>query len=267
MRRVWFVGLVLLVWSRVGAQEPALVEHVQRGEALAAQGQTGAAIEEYEKALEAGAGSALVLNRLAALYLQTGALPKAAVILRRSLQEKPSRNPEAHRLLGVCYTQLDSLEPAIAQFRQVIQILPDDLEAHNNIAFLLAGQQRYREALESYERARQLAKDPMIAHAIKVNMEAVQAIMAGKMRARYILVDTQAQAREVLLRLQNGEAFEALAAHFSKAANARDGGDTGFFGPGELLEDFEKAVLQLEAGQISEPLEVPLGVLIIQRVN
>jgi len=327
------MGLALLAWGRAGA-EPALVEHVQRGEALAAQGQVALAIGEYEKALEEGAGSALVLNRLAAFYLQVGELEKANKTLRRSLQENPGqpqvcfelartfqaigqpdsalpyaiqardlapessaihtlvgllqleagqlqetraaldraleldpRNPEAHRFLGVYYTRLDSLEPAIAQFQQVARILPEDLEAHNNIGFLLARQQRYDQALEAYERARELARDPELLRAIAINMEAVQAIRAGKMRARYILVDTQAQAREVLQRLQKGEDFEALAAQFSRAANGRDGGDTGFFGPGELLEEFEKAVLQLDKGQISEPLAVPLGVMVIQRLN
>lgn len=334
MRQLYLYLFIFLTITRVCAEEANMVQLAQQAEELAAKGQVGAAIAEYEKALAAGAGSARVLNRLAGLYLQAEDLEKGAATLRRSLRENPAqpqvcfelakifqakdqpdsavlyaeqarrldpkssavstligavhlqagrfpeariafdqalkldaRNPEAHRFLGLYYTELDSLQQAIDHFQQVALIQPEDLEAHNNIAFLLARQHRYTEALSSYEKAEQLARGSGILQAIQRNKEAVKALMAGKMRARFILVETQVQAAEVLQKLKQGEDFATLAARFSKAANAQDGGDTGFFGTGELMEAFEKAVLQLEIGQTSEPVPLPLGVAIIQRLN
>jgi Flp pilus assembly protein TadD len=337
MKRFFIVCSLLaagIYCQKVLAQEPATVQHVQRGEHFASRGQLALAVREYEQALDAGAGSAQVLNRLAEFYLQTGAPDKAVAVLQRSLQEKPGQlqvysrlgeafysqgrpdsaihyveearrlapqvsevrsslgflylqtgdrgrarehlevavgldpgNPEAHRYLGVFFIQTDSLDQALQQFRRLVELLPDDVEALNNVAFVLSRQQHYRQAIECYTRAKALAVDPRVSHAISLNIEAANAILAGKMRARYILVDTQAEAREVQQRLQQGGDFAELASQYSKAANAADGGDTGFFGPGELLPEFEGAVTRLRVGSVSEVVEVPHGVLVIQRVN
>jgi parvulin-like peptidyl-prolyl isomerase len=98
-------------------------------------------------------------------------------------------------------------------------------------------------------------------------MESVRAIIDGKMRARYILVKTETAARDLHQRLHAGEEFAPLAQQFSLAPNAQDGGDLGFFGPGELLPVFEEAVVQLAIGGLSEVLSIPMGYVIIQRLN
>ncbi|MCC7261554.1 MAG: tetratricopeptide repeat protein [Candidatus Latescibacteria bacterium] len=210
--------------------------------------------------------SSAIVTLIGAVHLQAEHPAEAKQAFAQAL-ELDARNPEAHRFLGVYYTERDSLAEAIAEFRQVTRILPDDLEANNNIAFLLARQKQYPEALAAYKKAEMLAQDPRMRQAVRANREAVEAVMAGKMRARFILVDTQARAAEVVAKLKAGEDFAALAARFSKAPNAQVGGDTGFVGPGALMDGFEKAVLGLKTGQTSEPLTLPMGVVIIQRLN
>ena len=332
---VLFIGGVGLVGQAAATQEDlAIIKHVQRGDQFAAKGRVDLAIEEYEKALAAGAGSAQFLNRLGEFYLQAGAFDRAVDVLRNSLQEKPGqvqvyakigeafmaggrldsalhfveqarilapessgvhgglgilylqagllgkarahldtalqldpRNPEAHRFLGFYYTKADSLELAVEHYHKVIEIFPDDVEAHNNIAFIYALQNKYRQALDYYQGAKKLAKDPLLAHNINLKIEAVRAILDDKMRARYILVKTRAEARDLLQRIEQGDDFGKVAQHFSQAPNAQDGGDLGFFGPGELLGAFEKAVLQLQVGEVSDIVEVPMGMVIIQRIN
>lgn len=228
--------------------------------------QPDSALRYAQQALELEPRSSAIFTLIGAVHLQAKRLSEAKIAFEQALNLDAS-NPEAHRFLGVYYTELDSLPEAIDHFRRVAQLLPEDLEAHNNIAFLLARQHRYPEALSAYGQAEKLARDPRVRQAVRANREAVEALMAGKMRARYILVDTRAKAAEVLEKLKQGEEFAALAARFSKAANAQDGGDTGFFGTGELMDAFEKAVLQLEVGQTSEALSLPLGVVIIRRLN
>lgn len=210
--------------------------------------------------------SSAIMNLIGAVHLQAERPAEAKLAFVKAL-ELDAKNPEAHRFLGVYYTELDSLASAIGEFREVAAILPEDLEAHNNIAFLLARQGRHAEALAAYRKAELLAGEPRLRQAVRANREAVEAVMAGKMRARYIVVDTQARAAEILTKLKAGEEFAGLATKFSKAPNAQDGGDTGFFGPGELAGEFEKAVQGLQVGQTSEPMTLPMGVMIIHRLN
>ena len=339
-RRIWIFYALLLgglgLWfgGASSQEEPATVRYVQRGDAFATKGRLDLAIEEYEKAMAAGAGSAIFLNRLGGLYFKREEFGKALDVLQRSLREKPGqiavytqigevflvsgkadsaiyyaeqarklapgsssviaqlgifylqagfhqrarayldtalvldpRNPEAHRFLGFYFTRMDSLDRAIEQYYEVINVLPDDIEAHNNIAFLYALQANYAESLDFYERTKILSRDPQLNHAINLRTDAIRAIVDGKMRARFVLVKTLREARDLLGRIEQGEDFGEIAKNFSLAPNAADGGDLGFFGPGELLDVFEKAVLQLKVGELSGPLEVPMGVMIIQRLN
>jgi parvulin-like peptidyl-prolyl isomerase len=207
-----------------------------------------------------------VRSSLGFLYLQKGDRARAREHLDAAIS-LDAANREAHRYLGVYYLQVDSLARALQQFRRLVELAPTDVEALNNVAFVLSRQRQYRQAIEYYTRAKALATDPRVTHAINLNIEAASAILAGKMRARYILVDTQAQASQVQQRLRQGGDFAELAAQHSRAANARDGGDTGFFGPGELLPEIERAVTGLGVGEVSEPVGVPQGVLLILRVN
>ncbi|MFH1571145.1 MAG: tetratricopeptide repeat protein [Gemmatimonadota bacterium] len=236
------------------------------GEAFLAMGRPDSAIYYVEEARRLAPGVSSIHSSLGFLYLKTGDLGSARAHIDTALR-LADQNPEAHRFLGLYYTEVDSLDSAIAQFARVVEFLPDDVEAYNNIAFLRARQQRYTEALEYYRRAKDRVSDANLLHAINTNMEAVRAIMDGKMRARYILVRTEAAGRDILERLRQGGDFGRLAAQFSIAPNAREGGDLGFFGPGDMLPQVEAAVLKLQVGEISEVIAIDRGVMVIQRLN
>ena len=88
MRYLAAIGLSMALWAGpLWAQD--IFELVQRGDALLAKGAPQLALGEYEKALNLGAGSALFLNRLAGLYMQTTAYDKAAAVQHKSLREDP----------------------------------------------------------------------------------------------------------------------------------------------------------------------------------
>lgn len=334
----FFISL-LLCWSLVEAASAAdksgeMLEWVKKGDVYLGQGRPLLALAEYEKARRAGAGSAPFLNRMAAIYMQTGKYSEALVVLRASLREEPGqlalysrigeahlamgnldsavvsvdyarrlvpdnsavhsalaylllqkgdsvrakahldtaaklddRNPEAHRLLGFYYSQRDSFALAVSHYEKLAALVPQDVEAYNNIAFLHAQRQQYNQALTYYKKAKDRSVDPYITQAIDDNLQAVRAIIDGKMRARYILVKTQTAARDIRERLENGGDFVQLAKQFSLAPNAQDGGDLGFFGPGELLPQFEEAVIQLAVGNLSDVIAIARGYVIIQRLN
>lgn len=79
-----------------------------------------------------------------------------------------------------------------------------------------------------------------------------------EVHARHILVETKAEAEEVIKRLKNGEDFATLANEKSKDTNA-EGGDLGFFTRGQMLKPFEDAAFALKPGQISEPVKTQFG--------
>ena len=330
-----FIGLIA---AAIGLATPAsgqdIIEVVLRGDSLWAQGQPKQALAEYEKARELGAGSAMFLNRLASLYMQTGGYRQAAESLQQSLAEGPrqvsvylalgeaflamsqldssifyveqasilapdstrvhsslgylymqagqserarerldraltldGKNLEAYRLYGYYYAQKDSVDRAIEYYRKLAELSPGNVEAYNNIAFLLAGDERYPEALEYYKLAKDRAQDPFLAQAIMAKIEEVQALLAGEMRARYILVETEASALEVLEKMAQGADFSQLAQQLSIAPNASEGGDLGFFGPGELMPEIEEVVVKLKVGELSPVVEVPMGYIVVQRLN
>lgn len=87
----------------------------------------------------------------------------------------------------------------------------------------------------------------------------------ARVKARHILVKTSDEASSALKRVRAGEDFAALAAALSTdAASKVNGGDLGFFGPGEMDEAFERAAFALKVGEISEIVETTYGFHIIK---
>ncbi len=66
-------------------------------------------------------------------------------------------------------------------------------------------------------------------------------------------------------RLASGESFEEIASAQSQdPVSAAKGGDLGWVSPGQLVPEFEKVMLSLPIGQISQPVRTPFGYHIIK---
>jgi parvulin-like peptidyl-prolyl isomerase len=86
--------------------------------------------------------------------------------------------------------------------------------------------------------------------------------------ARHILVTTEAEAKTVIQRLNNGENFGKLAAELSQdTASASKGGDLGWFGKGQMVPAFEEAAFSLKVGEISQPVQSSFGWHVIQVID
>jgi peptidyl-prolyl cis-trans isomerase C len=87
----------------------------------------------------------------------------------------------------------------------------------------------------------------------------------NEVRARHILVKTREEAEEIISALNDGGDFEALAKEKSTDGAASQGGDLGYFGPGRMVPEFEKAAFALEVGAHSqEPVETQFGFHVIK---
>ena len=79
-------------------------------------------------------------------------------------------------------------------------------------------------------------------------------------RARHILVGEAEQAEGLIRRIKEGESFATLAQQHSQDGSAQDGGDLGWFAPGDMVAPFAEAVSALEPGEMtSEPVETRFG--------
>lgn len=74
-----------------------------------------------------------------------------------------------------------------------------------------------------------------------------------------------AKAISITQQLNAGADFAALAAEFSDdTSNAASGGDLGFFGKGQMVQEFEDAAFGLGIDEISDPVRTQFGYHIIQ---
>jgi peptidyl-prolyl cis-trans isomerase C len=77
--------------------------------------------------------------------------------------------------------------------------------------------------------------------------------------ASHILVESENEALNILNLLKAGSDFSKLAQEKSTGPSGPNGGQLGWFGPGQMVPEFEAAVLVLEIGSISQPVKTQFG--------
>ncbi|CAM3178955.1 peptidylprolyl isomerase [Filibacter tadaridae] len=116
----------------------------------------------------------------------------------------------------------------------------------------------------------QLLQQKMV-ESLKVSKEDIDAGIANmkkEIHARHILVKDEKTANEVIAKLKDGGKFEELAKEYSTEPAAQEsGGDLGWFGPGKMVPEFEKAAFALKKGEISEPVKSSFGYHVIELLD
>ncbi len=109
--------------------------------------------------------------------------------------------------------------------------------------------------------------NPISDDALKAEYEKIKAQTGGtEYRARHILVEKEADAKDIIARLKkNPKAFEALAKEKSKdRASKVNGGDLGWFDPRGMIPEFGAAVAELAKGKFTEePVKSQFGYHVI----
>jgi peptidyl-prolyl cis-trans isomerase C len=86
-----------------------------------------------------------------------------------------------------------------------------------------------------------------------------------QVRVRQIVVKDRQEAEGLLRRVKRGDSFEELARRHSIGPEAEMGGDLGFFGRGDMPEEFD-VVFSLKVGETSNVVQSPYGYHIFQVV-
>ena len=109
-------------------------------------------------------------------------------------------------------------------------------------------------------------KSPVTDADIKAEYDKFAAANGGKeYRARHILVETKAQADAILASLKKNGKFEDIAKKQSKdPGSGANGGDLDWAAPGNYVKEFSDAMVALNKGQVSAPVQSQFGFHIIR---
>ncbi len=101
---------------------------------------------------------------------------------------------------------------------------------------------------------------PVSEDALKQDYEALKARVGNKeYKVSHILVGTEEEAQAVAKRVKK-EKFAKVAKEKTKDPGSKDnGGDLGWTVPSNFVQPFGEAVLKLEKGQVSEPVQTQYG--------
>ena len=108
-------------------------------------------------------------------------------------------------------------------------------------------------------------KNPVKDAEIKAEYDKYKAAMGEKeYHSRHILVATEQEAKDIIVKLKGGAKFEELA-KVSKDGSANNGGDLGWMAPGKLVKPFADAMVALKNGEITQtPVKTEFGYHVIK---
>jgi peptidyl-prolyl cis-trans isomerase C len=86
----------------------------------------------------------------------------------------------------------------------------------------------------------------------------------ARAHVRQLLVDSYEDGLEALRRLSAGEDFIEVSRQLSRAPNAAEGGELGYFDQGSLPPEIDQVIFSVAPGEFSEPVQGPSGYHVFQ---
>ncbi|GAB6090008.1 peptidylprolyl isomerase [Spirochaeta dissipatitropha] len=86
-------------------------------------------------------------------------------------------------------------------------------------------------------------------------------------KASHILVKDRALAERLLKEVKGGARFDAVAREHSTCPSKNKGGDLGWFGPGQMVKEFEAAVSKIGVGSLSGIVKTQFGFHVIKKTG
>jgi peptidyl-prolyl cis-trans isomerase C len=227
--------------------------------------------------------------RRTALVLAVLLLPSGPV-LAQSPAAPPAAAPAAPAADPVL-ARVDGIEIRQSDLEAEIRRLPDELRSvpPQMLQPLLLDQLITQKALVAAARAQGLDRDAEIRQRLRraeeetlqqaLLLREVQPLLTEEalrsrflrdvaarpadeeIRARHILVPTEAEARAALAEVRRaGADFAEVARRRSTGPGSREGGDLGFFKRGDMIPEFEQAAFALRPGEIAQaPVRTQFG--------
>lgn len=170
------------------------------------------------------------------------------LMVRAGLPEQYQQMPDTVLWDGI-------LDQLIQQ--EVLAQQPEAVET-NRVKLALENERR---ALVASERLAVVSQDLVTDEAIEAKYAELFGSVEPKLEynANHILVETEEEAAALVAELEGGADFEALAKEKSTGPSGPSGGTLGWFGEGQMVAPFEQAVMELEVGAVSAPVQTQFG--------
>jgi parvulin-like peptidyl-prolyl isomerase len=201
-------------------------------------------------------------------------LPEFQSTLTRYEQQQPNVADASVLQNAVLNTMIEQVLIEQAAVERQISVSEEELDAEIQSNITLAGSESaWQDWLQTNqytaEEFRETLRDALMTGRV---LEVVTQDLEGDVahvHARHILVETEAEAADLLNRIGSGEDFASLAAQYSlDETTARQGGDLGWFTEDELLEPaLARAAFALEPNMVTGPIQTLLGYHIIQTLE
>ncbi len=109
-------------------------------------------------------------------------------------------------------------------------------------------------------------KNPIKDAEVKAEYDRYKAQMGDKeYHARHILVNTEEEAKAIIVKLKAGSKFEDLAKASSKDGSAANGGDLDWASPASFVPEFSKVMVSLNKGAVTDvPVKTSYGYHVIK---
>ncbi len=226
---------------------------------------------EYKRLATLRPGESQPLANLGGIYMNQGRFDEAHTTLDQALARNPRDGRALNNLAGVYY-KTGRTDEAVKLLERAVQANPDDLNARNNLAGIYYRQERFDLAIQELQKILEVEPSFGVAaanleEAINRRRDFADAKRQGKMRARQIVVSTQAEAEAIHGQIKEPGDFVRLAREKSLDSTASAGGDMGFFAPGDLDDQTASVVKRLAPGETSGVVHTPGGWAIFQRVE
>ena len=165
-------------------------------------------------------------------------------------QNLPPTSPEARREALLTYLIDVTILANAAEAKKI----PQEAGFERRLAF--ARQKVLMEAMLDQE-TKTAASEPAMKKLYEESL--ARSKPEEEVRARHILVDDEAKAKEILGKLKAGGDFAALAKAESKDTGSADGGDLGYFTKDQMVPEFAEAAFKLDKGALSDPVKTQFG--------
>jgi len=107
---------------------------------------------------------------------------------------------------------------------------------------------------------------PVSDDVLKKEYDVIKAQMGDKeYKVRHILVENEAEAKDIIAALQKGEKFEKLAERSKDPGSKANGGDLDWNAPGNFVKPFSDAMVKLPKGKFTtQPVQTQFGWHVIE---
>jgi foldase protein PrsA len=196
-----------------------------------------------------------------ALYAQSGEEVLEDIIYKRLIFQEAKKlglavssadvDAEIKKLVDEQFMGDDQqLLMVLAQYGMTIETLKDNARVYLTVEKIL--------------RSRLTITDEEAAAYFNENRETFN--IPEEVKARHILVETEAEADEIIALLKGGADFAVLAGERSKDPGSKSqGGDLGFFNRNySMYQEFLDAAFALAVGEVSAPVKSPVGYHVIE---